>query len=96
MEVSIYHGRNIAERVVLFSTNREEEKLFKVFAKRIKKSTVKMAIKDDEVFLTSGPKEIQAKLTIQDKIFLENRLKIANSKMQLCRGNQTNLVIDFT
>ena len=96
MEVSIYHGSNIAERVILLSTNEEEEKLLEVFAKRIKKGTVKMAIKDDKIFLTSGPKEIQVKLTIQDKIFLENRLKTTNSKMQLSLGNQTNLVIDFT
>jgi len=48
------------------------------------------------MFLISGPKEIQAWITSDYKVFLENRLKLANSKMKLDFGNQNKLIIDFT
>ena len=96
MEISVYHGTDTAERVILYSSSKEERKLCNVFAKRIKKGTVKMVIKDDKMFLISGPKEIQVRLTPEDKIFLENRLKLTKSKMQLNFGDQTKLTIDFT
>lgn len=96
MEISIYHRSDTAERIILYSVGEEERRLFEVFAKRIKKGTTRIAVRDDEMFLISGPKEIQALITSDYKVFLENRLKLANSKMKLDFGNQNKLIIDFT